>query len=105
MEDPYSDGRSFDGYGFDVDVLLPTKADQSAESVIRLAERWLQGAAAFRVPASRCSHCSWDFFQSSSGRTAAPFLAARSRNSLITSSSSRERESALATCWLVGRPS
>jgi len=39
--DHYGDGRSFDGYGFDVDILLPAKGDQSPESIVRLAERLL----------------------------------------------------------------
>jgi hypothetical protein len=37
--DHYGDGRSFDGYGFDVDILLATEKDMSAESIIGLAER------------------------------------------------------------------
>jgi hypothetical protein len=40
-EDQYGDGRSFDGYGFDVDVALASKADQSPEGVMRLAQRLL----------------------------------------------------------------
>jgi hypothetical protein len=39
--DPYGDGRSFDGYGFDPDILLPSKEDQSPEAIIKLAERLL----------------------------------------------------------------
>jgi hypothetical protein len=39
--DHYGDGRSFDGYGFDVDILLPAKSDQSPEAIVRLAERLL----------------------------------------------------------------
>jgi len=40
--DPYGDERSFDGYGFDVDIVLASKADQSPEGILRLAERLLQ---------------------------------------------------------------
>jgi hypothetical protein len=36
--DLYGDGRSVDGYGLDVDVLLPGEADQSAERITKLAE-------------------------------------------------------------------
>jgi hypothetical protein len=39
--DGFGDGRSFDGYGYDVDVVLATKESQSAEAVVRLAERML----------------------------------------------------------------
>jgi hypothetical protein len=39
--DNYGDGRSFDGYGFDVDVLLTSQADISPEGVLRLAKRIL----------------------------------------------------------------
>jgi hypothetical protein len=39
--DNYGDCRSFDGYGFDVDIVLPGKGDQSAESIVQLAERLL----------------------------------------------------------------
>ena len=41
-EDQYGDGRSFDGYGFDVDIVLSTQKDQSAENILRLAERLLK---------------------------------------------------------------
>jgi hypothetical protein len=37
--DNYGDGRSFDGYGFDVDIVLSSEADMSPESIIRLANR------------------------------------------------------------------
>jgi hypothetical protein len=40
--DPYGDGRSFDGYGLDVDIVLASKQDQSPESILRLAERLLK---------------------------------------------------------------
>jgi len=40
--DIYGDNRSFDGYGLDVDVLLPTEAEQSPESILSLA-RYLGG--------------------------------------------------------------
>ena len=39
--DNYGDGRSFDGYGFDVDIVLASKQDQSPEGILRLAERLL----------------------------------------------------------------
>jgi hypothetical protein len=39
--DDYGDGRSFDGYGFDVDIVLPAKTDQSAANIVALAERLL----------------------------------------------------------------
>jgi len=39
--DGYGDGRSFDGYGYDVDIVLPAKSDQSPENIVRLAERLL----------------------------------------------------------------
>ena len=35
--DIYGDGRSFDGYGLDVDVLLPTAASQSPRALVALA--------------------------------------------------------------------
>jgi hypothetical protein len=40
--DHYGDGRSFDGYGFDVDIVLPSKDDQSPENIVKLAERLLE---------------------------------------------------------------
>jgi hypothetical protein len=43
--DNYGDNRSFDGYGFDVDVVLATKEERSAEGVLRLAERLLEGGS------------------------------------------------------------
>jgi hypothetical protein len=36
--DPYGDGRSLDGYGFSVDVLLPTAASQERSSLLALAQ-------------------------------------------------------------------
>ena len=39
--DSYGDGRSFDGYGLDVDIVLGTQKDQSPESIVALAERLL----------------------------------------------------------------
>ena len=36
--DIYGDGRSVDGYGLDVDVLLPEELDQTTERITRLAE-------------------------------------------------------------------
>jgi hypothetical protein len=39
--DAYGDWRSFDGYGFDVDIVLASRNDQSPESIMRLAERLL----------------------------------------------------------------
>jgi hypothetical protein len=36
--DLYRDGRSVDGYGLDVDVVLPGELDQSADRITRLAE-------------------------------------------------------------------
>jgi hypothetical protein len=40
--DFYGDQRSFDGYGFNVDVLLPTERSQSIEAIVNLAERLLR---------------------------------------------------------------
>jgi hypothetical protein len=40
--DHYGDGRSFDGYGLDVDIVLASQQDQSPESILRLAERLLK---------------------------------------------------------------
>ncbi len=37
--DNYGDDRSFDGYGFDVDIVLPSEAANSAASILALAER------------------------------------------------------------------
>jgi hypothetical protein len=37
MSDAYGDGRSIDGYGFDVDVFLGTQAAQSNEALLELA--------------------------------------------------------------------
>jgi hypothetical protein len=39
--DMYGDGRSFDGYGLDVDVVLATQKDQSPESIVAFANRLL----------------------------------------------------------------
>jgi len=39
--DTYGDGRSFDGYGLDVDIVLATQKDQSPESIVALAGRLL----------------------------------------------------------------
>ncbi len=39
--DLYGDDRSFDGYGFDVDVLLLRQEDRSSESILKLAQRLL----------------------------------------------------------------
>ncbi|MDI1450276.1 S41 family peptidase [Polyangium sp. 6x1] len=39
MSDMYGDGRSFDGYGLDVDVLLPTEALHQPDAIIDLAKR------------------------------------------------------------------
>lgn len=36
--DPYGDGRSLDGYGFSVDVLLPSAASQQRSSLLALAQ-------------------------------------------------------------------
>src|SRR6185295_9316328 len=36
--DGYGDNRSFDGYGFDVDILLSTPEDQRPENIIALAK-------------------------------------------------------------------
>jgi hypothetical protein len=38
MSDAYGDGRSIDGYGFDVDVFLGTQAAQRKEALLALAE-------------------------------------------------------------------
>jgi hypothetical protein len=40
--DFYGDQRSFDGHGFNVDVLLPTEQSQSTEAILSLAERLLR---------------------------------------------------------------
>jgi Peptidase family S41 len=40
ISDLYGDGRSVDGYGLDVDVLLPGELDQSAERITRLAKEF-----------------------------------------------------------------
>lgn len=37
--DLYGDGRSFDGYGLDVDVLLASEQDQNPEAILKLAEK------------------------------------------------------------------
>lgn len=42
--DPYGDGRSFDGYGFHVDIFLPTRESQQAPAILDLANRLLTGA-------------------------------------------------------------
>ena len=39
--DMYGDGRSFDGYGLDVDIVLATQQEQSPESIVALADRLL----------------------------------------------------------------
>jgi hypothetical protein len=39
--DMYGDGRSFDGYGLDVDLVLATQKDQSPESIVAMAKRLL----------------------------------------------------------------
>ena len=41
--DPYGDQRSFDGYGFDVDLLLTTRESQTPAAILQLAERLLDG--------------------------------------------------------------
>lgn len=38
MSDDYGDGRSFDGYGLDVDIVLAGEEAQSAAAILRLAE-------------------------------------------------------------------
>jgi C-terminal processing protease CtpA/Prc len=40
--DLYGDDRSFDGYGFDVDVLLPRAEDRGAGNILELARRLLK---------------------------------------------------------------
>lgn len=42
MSDIYGDGRSVDGYGLDVDILLPTEESQGAPAILRLANRMLE---------------------------------------------------------------
>jgi hypothetical protein len=37
--DPYGDDRSVDGYGLDVDLLLPSAEDQSPAAILELAQR------------------------------------------------------------------
>jgi C-terminal processing protease CtpA/Prc len=39
VSDAYGDGRSFDGYGFDVDIVLAEKRDWKMERLEALAER------------------------------------------------------------------
>jgi hypothetical protein len=38
MSDMYGDGRSFDGYGLNVDVVLPGEESHKPESILKLAE-------------------------------------------------------------------
>jgi hypothetical protein len=38
MSDDYGDGRSFDGYGLDVDIVLDTEESQGATAILRLAQ-------------------------------------------------------------------
>lgn len=38
--DAYGDGRSFDGFGVDVDIVLATPADESRESILALAHHF-----------------------------------------------------------------
>ena len=42
MSDDYGDGRSFDGYGLDVDIVLDSEEAQSAAAILRLAEALAQ---------------------------------------------------------------
>jgi hypothetical protein len=42
MSDFYGDGRSMDGYGLDVDVVLPSEEAQGAPAILRLAGRLLE---------------------------------------------------------------
>jgi hypothetical protein len=42
MSDGYGDNRSFDGYGYDVDILLTTQEDQSRQNILALA-RYIGG--------------------------------------------------------------
>jgi hypothetical protein len=39
MSDSYGDGRSFDGYGLDVDLVLADEASRTAAGILKLAER------------------------------------------------------------------
>jgi len=43
QSDIYGDGRSVDGYGLDVDLLLPGQAEQSPDAILKLAEKLLAG--------------------------------------------------------------
>jgi len=38
ISDIYGDNRSFDGYGLNVDVVLPTASSQSPTKILKLAE-------------------------------------------------------------------
>ena len=42
MSDFYGDGRSVDGYGLDVDVVLPSEEAQGGPAILRLAGRLLE---------------------------------------------------------------
>lgn len=42
MSDIYGDGRSVDGYGLDVDIVLPTEESQDAPAILRIARRLLE---------------------------------------------------------------
>ena len=46
--DLYGDGRSFEGYGLDVDVVLAANEAWRSESIVGLARRLLSGPKAFR---------------------------------------------------------
>ena len=41
MSDIYGDGRSVDGYGLDVDIVLPTEESQDAPAILKMARRLL----------------------------------------------------------------
>lgn len=42
MTDIYGDNRSVDGYGLDVDIVLPTEESQDAPAILRIAGRMLE---------------------------------------------------------------
>ena len=48
MSDDYGDGRSFDGYGLDVDMVLDSEESQGAAAILRLAQTLAVGQIALR---------------------------------------------------------
>ena len=43
--DLYGDGRSVDGYGLDVDMVLADQASQRPAAILKLAGRWAESGA------------------------------------------------------------